>query len=281
MPDILQALVHAGGSLADGMLSNQTPSHVRAATAGKLTGAQLLRRASSEHPMAHTLLFSSVAALLGSAGQASYAAANAGLDALAEHWRGSGSPAMSLQWGPWAGAGMAGRHKATATRAAALGLGMIGPGAGLAALEAAASMGADCPATIVAAQFLWRDVQNWGRETRTQAGSAVKPLFAAFVTDEEVDALQPGSAMQTEQRRPGVAAASMKALQTHAVHVVSAALRGLLGDAVASDQPLMEAGLDSLGALHVLCWQPCRRSTHLAHASCHLPALACMHVDVD
>ncbi len=53
------------------------------------------------------VLFSSVAALLGSPGQAGYSAANGALDGLAAAWRRSGSPVTSIQWGAWAGAGMA------------------------------------------------------------------------------------------------------------------------------------------------------------------------------
>ena len=56
------------------------------------------------------MLFSSVAALLGSPGQAAYAAANGALDALASFWHRGGLPVTSIQWGGWAGAGMAASH---------------------------------------------------------------------------------------------------------------------------------------------------------------------------
>lgn len=56
-----------------------------------------------QQPLAFSLLFSSVASLLGSAGQANYAAANSALDAAAAADNAMGISTTSVRWGAWAG----------------------------------------------------------------------------------------------------------------------------------------------------------------------------------
>lgn len=70
-------------SWQDAVLAKQRPAHVREVLAPKLAGAARLAACSAGAPLEACALFSSVAGLLGSAGQASYAAANAALDAWA------------------------------------------------------------------------------------------------------------------------------------------------------------------------------------------------------
>ena len=80
-------------------------------------------------------MFSSVASLLGSPGQSNYSAANAALDAAAGSLSASGIPALSIQWGAWAGGGMAAGDVGTAARVERMGMLLIQPERGLAALE--------------------------------------------------------------------------------------------------------------------------------------------------
>lgn len=67
--------------LGDAVLARQSAATLRAAMAPKLGGCTAIERSLQGCPLALSLLFSSLAALLGSAGQANYAAANAALDA--------------------------------------------------------------------------------------------------------------------------------------------------------------------------------------------------------
>ena len=102
----LRGIVHAAGTLDDGVLSEQTPERMAAVLAPKIGGAWHLHRHTRGQDIDFFVMFSSMAALFGAAGQSGYAAANAAMDAFA-HWRRSeGLPALSVNWGPWADAGM-------------------------------------------------------------------------------------------------------------------------------------------------------------------------------
>ncbi len=103
----LRGVIHAAGVLADGMLTEMTPDQFDRAMLPKTVGAWNLHHATLGHDLDHFVLFSSVAATLGSPGQGNYAAGNATLDALAHARRRHGLPALSINWGPWAGSGMA------------------------------------------------------------------------------------------------------------------------------------------------------------------------------
>ena len=119
----LRGVIHAAGVLADGILTDMTLEQLDRAMAPKVAGAWNLHVATREQPLDFFVMFSSVASVLGSPGQANYAAGNAYLDALAHARRAAGLPATAINWGPWAGSGMAaeaGRDEAVKSRGMAL-----------------------------------------------------------------------------------------------------------------------------------------------------------------
>ncbi|MEU1287662.1 type I polyketide synthase [Kitasatospora sp. NPDC005856] len=103
----LIGVVHAAGVLDDGALDALTPERLRTALAAKAAGLVVLDELTRGHELEFFLAFSSLAGIVGSAGQGNYAAANAFVDAWMEGRRERGLPGVSVAWGPWANEGMA------------------------------------------------------------------------------------------------------------------------------------------------------------------------------
>ncbi|TCB87136.1 SDR family NAD(P)-dependent oxidoreductase, partial [Micromonospora zingiberis] len=135
----LSAVVHAAGINRDGVLASLTTEQVDEVLAAKADAAWHLHELTADRPLAAFVLYSSIAGLVGPAGQAAYAAGNAFLDELARHRHAAGLPATSIAWGLWQdGSSMSAALTDTdRSRIARLGLRPIDTADALAALDAA------------------------------------------------------------------------------------------------------------------------------------------------
>ncbi|WUB67822.1 SDR family NAD(P)-dependent oxidoreductase [Streptomyces sp. NBC_00582] len=103
----VDAVVHAAGAVVNVPLGEVGAGDLAEVWSGKVAGAVHLDAVLGDRVLDAFVVFSSIAGVWGSGGQAGYAAANAALDALVQARRVRGLVGTSVAWGPWAGGGMA------------------------------------------------------------------------------------------------------------------------------------------------------------------------------
>ncbi|WP_425314793.1 type I polyketide synthase [Streptomyces ambofaciens] len=98
----LTGVVHAAGVADDGVIEALTPERVAGVLRPKVQAALALHELTAGLDLALFTVYASASSAFGSPGQANYAAANAFLEALAQHRRTRGLAATALGWGLWA-----------------------------------------------------------------------------------------------------------------------------------------------------------------------------------
>ncbi len=232
-------LVHAAGVLDDGVLLRQTPERFASVLRPKVSGAAHLLEALAGQPLDLVVFFSSMASLLGSAGQSSYAAANAVLDAMAHDLRARGIRGTSIQWGPWSGAGMAAAvAERNAARFAEMGLSTIDPAEGVEAL--ASALASERP-TIAVLPI------RWPKFLASLRGPSTPPFFGRLGEARRAEAPSGPSiadrlAAAKAEERPALLAAFLREQLARVLGFASP-------DAIDPSQPFVELGVDSLLAV--------------------------------
>ncbi|WP_133136087.1 type I polyketide synthase [Legionella rowbothamii] len=104
----IKGIFHAAGTLSDGLWSQLTWQEFNQVFAAKIQGSYNLHCLSMEliPELEQFVMFSSISSLLGTPGQANYAAANTFLDNLAHYRVQAGLPALTINFGPWQQVGM-------------------------------------------------------------------------------------------------------------------------------------------------------------------------------
>ncbi|WP_029386066.1 type I polyketide synthase, partial [Streptomyces leeuwenhoekii] len=239
LPEPPSAVVHTAGTSRSQPLAETGPAELAEVFAAKVLGAHHLDEL-LDGPLDAFVLFSSIAGVWGSGGQAAYAAANAYLDALAERRRARGLPATAVAWGPWAGDGMV--DDSTAEYLRGRGLRVLPPEAALTALERAVAE--DHTALVVV------DV-DWGRFLPAYTSARRAPLFDRLTATRPHRAgtartrTARNQAAQTEWA--GLSEAALPAAVLGLVRGQAAAVLGLASaEEVDTGRAFTAAGFDSL-----------------------------------
>ncbi|WP_437283004.1 SDR family NAD(P)-dependent oxidoreductase [Sorangium sp. So ce375] len=237
----LTGIVHTAAVLDDGIVVEQDAQRFRPVMAAKARGAWNLHTATLNEKLDFFVLFSSAAGVLGTSGQANYAAANVFLDALAQHRRARGLPAHSLAWGPWSGVGLAaGMSDSAWERIARQGIHALAVEEGLGLL--ADAMGRD------QALLVLLRVELGALERSLAEGGSVTPLWRDLVQAKAAIAKAPSSfgdhldALAPEARRDSILAL---------LRQITGDVLGMRGAPIPSDVPLQVLGLDSLMAIEI------------------------------
>jgi NADPH:quinone reductase-like Zn-dependent oxidoreductase/acyl carrier protein len=233
----LAGIAHAAGVLDDGLVASLTQERIAAVMAPKVIGARLLDRLSRGIDLDWFVLFSAAAGVWGAPGQGTYAAANAVLDSLAAQRRAEGRHALSIDWGPWAGSGMAaGMDAVQRERLAAQGFATLAPDRALDALESLLAV-EDPQVSVMAIDFAalferdpglvsWPFLENFAASARQAATAAT-----------------PGSGPVASMDRP--------ALVTRIREEVARVIGSAAPDRIGLRQRLFDLGVDSLMAVEL------------------------------
>ncbi|WP_330239525.1 type I polyketide synthase [Streptomyces sp. NBC_00525] len=240
----LTAVFHAAGlpqRIAPlGELGLDELAHVAEA---KVLGARHLDELLGDTPLDAFVLFSSGAAVWGSAGQSAYGSANACLDGLAHSRRARGLAATSVAWGSWDG-GMVDAELAAVMRR--MGAPAMDPALAIGALRRILTGGGS---HAVVADF------DWDRFAPTYVLARPRPLLdalpearAALSTEGAGDGGGEGSGLA--DRLAGLAEAEQRSALLDLVRTHVAALLGYDDPAdVGADRGFTDLGFDSVAAV--------------------------------
>ncbi|WP_432158696.1 SDR family NAD(P)-dependent oxidoreductase, partial [Streptomyces sp. bgisy153] len=246
----VDGIAHVAGVLDVEPIDTTTPAQVEWAMAAKAQGTLHLEELTRNRDLSVFVVFSSIAGVWGSGGQAAYAAANAVADAVVEARRARGAVGVSVAWGPWAGGGMV--SDVGAEELERRGLRTMEPRRALLGLESALA-GSD--GTVVMADVEWdRFVPAF--TSRRPAPFLTGLPGAARVSDgTDTVGAEPGSAAGRPALVEQVATLSpqgrAEALLGHVRRAAARALGHADIGGVGADRAFRDMGFDSLTAVEL------------------------------
>jgi myxalamid-type polyketide synthase MxaE and MxaD len=240
----VRGVVHCAAVADDRLLANVDQASLVSVMQPKAIGVWVLDRRLRRAPLDFFISFSSLGSLLGQAGQASYAAANAFLDAFAACQRADGRRAISINWGGWRGLGFAGTAggQHTISRLEASGIRSFDVEDGLQALGMA--LGADCSQLAVVPA-------DWARFRASVSGARERRLVDDLVQPDQAEsAASPKGPSFRATLAEADASARTELLELHLQEQLAQVLR-LPISRLDPVKPLGSLGLESLMALEL------------------------------
>lgn len=236
----LKGIIHSAGVLDDAALLNQTKKKFENVLRPKILGAWNLHELTKDLSIDFFVMYSSVASVLGSAGQANHSSANAFLDALAYYRRSKNLPAVSINWGVWSEIGSAAAKGADRKEKIA-GIGNINPSRGVSALDVAMK--------IDEAQLIIVPI-DWSKFAETNSDMLTDELMSTDFesgTGSESVSIAEDFILQLSKAKPE----EYSGILTEYFQNLISRIMGLEPEDFDIEQPLNTMGLDSLMAIEL------------------------------
>ena len=240
--------LHAGGLVKDSAIYNQNPEILRAVVSPKLGGTN--RTDVVLEPIKVLKFFSSIVSSLGGIGQLNYSVANSILDFLAKNMSNLGLPAVSVNWGVWSGLGMA--SHLSLSRVSRLGIGYLTSQGGSEVMEAFLVnkiLASNMDPLFIASPFNWQKLSEvegpynlimtkfYGLENPSSKGKGMH------------GSKQGGIIAIQRSRKNDPAHLGFSNLEIG--NKILTSVRSIIGFTIAPDAPLVQSGVDSLGAIEL------------------------------
>jgi len=221
-------IVHAAGVLRDALIRRQNAANAFAVVGAKVTSWFRMFDAMHGAKVRNVVHCSSISALSGSEGQSNYSAANAMLESCASRARQCGTAQSAIAWGAWANTGMADAN--VLARVDAAGFGVVTPERGVRALETV--MSSTALGVVVATPYDFVKFAN--------TFPVVPRLYLGLIPKKV-------AAKKTAIVRKAPASRGVGRSTADIQSKIMAIASGVIGREVGPMEPLMDAGLDSIG----------------------------------
>ncbi len=241
----LRGVVHAAMVLEDALLVNLDRDRIDRVLAPKVSGTWNLHTQTMGRPLDFFVMFSSLSSVFGHAGQASYAAANAFLDALAWHRRAGGMPALTVNWGYLGEVGYLAQRAELGERLERQGVLSFTVPEALAALEKAMQREHVQVSVMRLDWSRWRGLGVTGR---------VPPRLAHLCRDVGRHDAAPHGNLPWPDVLRAAAPAERRGLVEALIRDKVARVLGTAPERLDGDRPLLQLGLDSLMAVELRNW---------------------------